>query len=963
VSRRESSGDDEARVAELVRALREAERELQRLTGGQLDAVTGAGGDAYLLASAQRDLRESEAEQRRAVEVQKAIFDALPAHVALVDERGVIVAVNEAWRRFGSANVLLSESYGVGADYLEVCDRATGDCAEEAAAAAAGLRAVLGGELPLFALEYPCHAPDERRWFRLMVTPLRSGEPGGAVVMHVNVTERRAAEEALRESERRYRMLFEDNPQPMWVFDLESLGFLAVNDAAVAKYGYSREQFAAMTVRDIRPAEEVPAFEMHLRSAGAETLRASIWNHRLADGRVIAVEIASHPVDFEGRPARLVMASDITDRLASDEALRASEQEQRRLAWELDLERRRLVAAQEVARLGSWETDLATLAVTWSETTHRIFETDPRSFAPTHERFVELVHPDDRARVDAAFHDSWATREVQTIEHRLLFPDGRVKHVEERWRTIVDADGRPIRALGTTQDITERRRAEERLAEQAALLDAAHEAILVKDLDDRIVFWSRGAERAYGWTREEAEGRASVDVLYAGDGAQVAAAMPRLLAEGQWQGEMRHRTRDGRERLVDVRWTLVRDASGAPKSVLSINNDVTERRHLEALLLRSQRLESIGTLAGGIAHDLNNVLAPILMSIELLREGETRGDRLDLLSTISSSAQRGADMVRQVLSFARGMHGTKARMDLRHVGRDVAKILRDTLPKNIEVELRFADELWPIDADPTQMHQVLMNLCVNARDAMPEGGRMVVTIENVAIDETYASAHPDARPGPYVLLKVADTGVGIPPEHHARLFEPFFTTKETGGGTGLGLPTVHTIVRGHGGFVHVYSEVGRGSKFKVYLPAAAEAAEAERFAIERGELPRGAGECVLVVDDEQSVRDVVRRTLERFGYRVLLAAHGAEAVALFAQRRSEVAVVLTDMSMPVMDGPATILALQALDPAVRVVGSSGLAANSHVAKAASAGVRYFVPKPYTAETLLRVLRQALDEPA
>jgi PAS domain S-box-containing protein len=758
------------------------------------------------------------------------------------------------------------------------------------------------------------------------------------------------------------RVAFDQSPQPMWVFDVESLRFLEVNDAAVATYGYTREQFLAMTIADIRPPEDRETLREAVDSSRDTAFKSSIWRHRLADGRVISVEVSSRPIELAGRPARLVLAIDVSERLAADAALRASEQEQRRLAWELDLERRRLVAAQEVARLGSWETDLTTLEVLWSEQTHRIFETDPRSFTPKHERFLELVHPDDRAAVDGAFRDSWSTREVQTIEHRVRLPDGRVKYVEEHWRTLADPDGSPVRAIGTTQDITERRLAEERLAEQAALLDAAHEAILVKDLDDRIVYWNQGAERTYGWSAEEAVGRTSAELIY-DDPAQIPPAVAAVLAEGRWQGALKHRTKDGRVRDIEASCTLLRDAEGAPKAVLSFNVDVTERRNLEALLLRAQRLESIGTLAGGIAHDLNNVLAPILMSIELLREGETRDDRLELLSTVASSAERGADMVRQVLSFARGMHGTKSTMDLRHVGRDVARILRDTLPKNVELDLRIARELWPISADPTQMHQVLMNLCVNARDAMPAGGRLTVAIENVTVDETYASLNPDAQPGAYVLLKVVDTGVGIPPEHHARLFEPFFTTKEPGSGTGLGLPTVHTIVRGHGGFVHVYSEVGKGAKFKVYLPAAAGAAEAERFEGERSELPRGEGECVLVVDDEESVREVVRRTLERFGYRVQLAAHGAEAVALFAQRRAEVAVVLTDMSMPVMDGPATILALQAIDPAVRIVGTSGLAANGHVAKAASAGVRHFVPKPYTAETLLRVLRQALDDPA
>jgi CheY-like chemotaxis protein len=351
------------------------------------------------------------------------------------------------------------------------------------------------------------------------------------------------------------------------------------------------------------------------------------------------------------------------------------------------------------------------------------------------------------------------------------------------------------------------------------------------------------------------------------------------------------------------------------------------------------------------------------MSIELLREGETRPDRLDLLATVASSAERGADMVRQVLTFARGMPGTKARMDLRDVGRDVARILRDTFPKNIEIELRFAEALRPIAADATQMHQVLMNLCVNARDAMPSGGTLRLAIDDVLIDEDYAEITPGCSPGPHVLLEVSDSGIGILPEHQARLFEPFFTTKEVshGSGSGLGLPTVHTIVRGHGGFITVYSEVGKGATFRVYLPATAESAAAERVTVDPRSLPRGQGECVLVVDDEPNVREIVRRILERFGYHVRLAANGAEAVALYAQFRSEIAIVLTDMSMPVMDGPATILALRALDPGVRIIGTSGLTANGQAAKAMQAGVRHFVPKPYTAETLLQVLRQALDD--
>ncbi|MCM2269588.1 MAG: PAS domain S-box protein [Thermoanaerobaculia bacterium] len=1032
-----------------------------------------------------------ESEQRRLAATQRAIFDALPAHVALVDARGVILEVNDAWRRFAAANALIGDACGVGVDYLAICDGASGECADEAAAAAAGLRGVLRGEQPYFTLEYPCHSPAEKRWFRLMVTPLQPGSVEGAVVMHVDVTERKLAEEALRDSERRYRLLFDHHPQPMWVFDLESLRFLAVNEAAVKTYGYSREQFLAMTIAEIRPTEDVAALRESVADAGVATLRASIWRHRRADGETFRVEVSSHPVEFAGRAARMVMAIDVTARLAAEEALRESEHELRRLAWQLDVERLRLVDAQAVAKVGSWETDLMSLAVTWSAETHRIFETDPAVLRPTHERFLELVHPDDRAAVDAAFAESLATRELRTIEHRLRLPDGRVKYVEERWQTFVDDDGRPVRALGTCQDITERRaaeealrtsnerfrllaratndaiwdwdlltdalwwnegfetlfgysrdeveptidswknrvhpddrarvvadveraiaagaefwsgeyryrhkdghwlyvldrghvirdvsgmrvrmiggmtdlterrRIEERLAEQAALLDAANEAILVKDLDDRVIYWNRGAERTYGRSAEQALGRRLGDLLER-DATAYGAAREALMRDGQWRGELRHRMPEGGERVVDVSWTLVRDALGAPRAVLSINTDVTDKKNLEAQLLRAQRLESIGTLAGGIAHDLNNVLAPILMSIELMKEGESRPDRLELLTTIEASAQRGADMVHRVLSFARGVEGTKARIDLRTVVRDAAKIVRDTFPKSVTLELRLADDLWRVSADATQMHQVLMNLCVNSRDAMPDGGFLTITVENVAIDETYASMNPESRPGPYVRLKVADTGVGIPPEHQERLFEPFFTTKEVGRGTGLGLPMVHTIVRGHGGFINVYSEPGKGAKFRVYLPAATASEEAERVVAERQELPLGRGECVLVVDDEESIRSVTQRTLERFGYRVLLAANGAEAVSLYSQRREEIDVVLTDMSMPIMDGATTIVALQSIDPGVRIVASSGLAVNAPLSKELGAGVRRFVPKPYTAETLLRALRQALSDEA
>ena len=508
----------------------------------------------------------------------------------------------------------------------------------------------------------------------------------------------------------------------------------------------------------------------------------------------------------------------------------------------------------------------------------------------------------------------------------------------------------------------ERQRADAQVREQAALLDAAHEAILVKDLEDGIIYWNKGAERLYGWTAREAVGQSSRVLLYK-DTAAFREAQHALLSRGAWDGEMVNGTKDGRELTVRVNWTLVLDAAGRPKSVLAINTDVTERKKLETQFLRSQRAESIGTLAGGIAHDLNNVLSPILMSVELLQGMATDETHRAILATVRSSAQRGADLVRQVLSFARGMEGRRVVVNLIHLTRDLVRVMQETFPKNIVIDFKSGGKLWTVTGDPTQLHQVVMNLCLNGRDAMPNGGRLTIRLENVSLDETYAGMNAEARPGPYVAVVIQDTGTGIPPEIQERVFEPFFTTKEVGKGTGLGLSTSLGIVKSHGGFIQVSSALGKGARFEVHLPAdpASEAADGESPEVAR--LPSGSGETILVVDDEEAIRTIAQHTLRRFGYQVLTASHGAEAVALYVRHQKEVAVVLTDMAMPIMDGPALIIALRSINPAVRVIGSSGRFSEGGEAKATGAGVRFFLPKPYTAEAIMRLLRAVLDEPA
>lgn len=493
----------------------------------------------------------------------------------------------------------------------------------------------------------------------------------------------------------------------------------------------------------------------------------------------------------------------------------------------------------------------------------------------------------------------------------------------------------------------------------SSLLDQARDAILVRDLDDHVRYWNQGATRLYGWTAEEALGRKVTELLKM-DVAAFSAGQGHMGQEGEWIGEISLRTRDGRDLVVESRWTAVRDAAGVPAGILVIDTDITERKRLEAQYLRAQRMESIGTLAGGIAHDLNNVLTPIAMSIDILRDSTTDPGSLEILDTIETSTQRGAALVRQVLTFARGMEGKRMVVGVRQLVDDVAHLARGTFPKTIVVSTEVEGDVASVIGEPTQLHQVLLNLVVNARDAMPAGGSLALGARNLQIDEPHAAMGPRARPGRYVGLQVSDTGEGIPPEVESRLFEPFFTTKEIGKGTGLGLSTALAIVRSHGGFITLSSEVGTGTTFTVHLPVGEVVETLAGKAA--GDLPRGRGELVLLVDDEAAVRSITQQALEANGYRVMAARDGAEAVAMYIPRQGDIAVVLTDVMMPVMDGLATVQALRRINPTVRIVAASGLNAGGSEPSLSEAGVRKFLPKPYTAETLLRTLREALDEP-
>jgi two-component system, cell cycle sensor histidine kinase and response regulator CckA len=405
---------------------------------------------------------------------------------------------------------------------------------------------------------------------------------------------------------------------------------------------------------------------------------------------------------------------------------------------------------------------------------------------------------------------------------------------------------------------------------------------------------------------------------------------------------------------------LFHPGESLPHAVITSFTDITEKKQLEAQFLRAQRLESLGTLAGGIAHDLNNILTPILGIVQLLPLKLPHLDERtqNLLNLLETSAQRGVDLVKQILSFTRGIEGKPNLFQIRHLVSEVRQIIQQTFPKSIEISIDLPEDLWMIAADATQLHQVFMNLCINARDAMPEGGVLSIAAENFWVDENYARMNLDAHIGPYVAITVTDTGMGIAPEILDRVFDPFFTTKEVGKGTGLGLSTVMGIVKSHRGFLQVESKVGKGTRFRIYLPAV----ESLETKTEEAIAPLGGhGELILVVDDESSIREITQASLEQSNYKVVTASDGIEAIAIYAKRKDEIRAILLDMMMPSLDSVTTILTLQQLNPNVKIIAVSGLATNDAVAKATSARVKCFLAKPFTAHEILNALQSVLQE--
>ncbi len=640
------------------------------------------------------------------------------------------------------------------------------------------------------------------------------------------LTLRSEATHRLEASEARYRRLFEGSPFPLWIFDNETGRFLTVNPAAIAQYGYSAEEFANMTIADIRPPEELPQLQRARAQHAREAVFSGVFRHRRKDGSNLWVEVRSHAVEFDGRPGRLVQAHDVTERTRAFEALRAAE------------ERHQLLS--RVTNEVIWEWDPSSGRLEVNEAFFTLFRYRPEEVGTDFEWFRARVHPDDHAAADVAIESAVRDRMTESLRRY------RFRRGDDTWASVED------RAV--------------------------------------IAYNSTGGVRVVGST-----------------------------------------------------------------------TDITDTLAINEQLAIAQRMEAVGRLAGGVAHDFNNLLTAIRGFAQFALDEQLPSSRArDDIEQILQAADRAATLTRQLLAFSRRQVLQPQVLNVNDVLINLQKILSRVLGEDVEVQFFLEPVLAPVVVDPGQLEQVIMNLVVNARDAMPEGGLLTIETTNARIDEAFAVTHFDAVPGDYVKISINDTGSGMTPEVIARIFEPFFSTKDRDRGTGLGLATSYGIIRQSGGYIGVYSEPGRGSTFKVFLPRATEVEHHEPRA-EPETLTRLQGsETILVIEDDDRVRRVSAGALVRSGYRVLEARSAEAALALFREHRDEIHLVVSDVVLPRMNGPALVRELQAIRPDIRVLYVSGYTENAINQMGTLEPSVELLEKPFAPDALVRRVRTVLD---
>ncbi len=632
----------------------------------------------------------------------------------------------------------------------------------------------------------------------------------------------------------------------------------------------------------------------------------------------------------------------------------------------LELSERQLKEAQRVAKLGSWAWEPVTGHVWWSDALFVLFGVDRESVAASFETFLKLVHSDDRPialrRVEAVL----AGADGFADDLRIVTPDGRLLWIHSQAQAKRDAAGNLIRMEGTDQDITERKRAEIALVEREAvyrlLADQMRDVVVLADADGTIRYISPSCEHLSGYTPVESQMLGLWYIVLPEDLPVVRAAWARCLKDEVVTFECRCRHRDGHQLWLETLLTPVRGTSGSVNQVISTKRDVTARRVAEERLRQSLKMEAVGLLAGGVAHDFNNLLTVIGGSTELVLSNlEPDSPNRGLLEDVFAAADRGASLTRQLLAFSRQQFVKPELFDLTAVVRDSCKMLGRLIGEDVRLITDFTGEVVTIEADRRQMEQVLMNLIVNARDAMPRGGRLTISTSAEDVGEAHPKRPALCPPGSYVRLSVADTGEGMPPEILDRIFEPFFTTKPTGKGTGLGLATVHGIVGQARGFVSVKSEVGRGTTFDVYFPKQQQLSDEGPSEV-GPDLPDRATELVMLVEDEPAVRKLAVSALRRKGFQVVEAESGSDALALYEKCQVPPSLLVTDVVMPDMSGPELAEVLTRQQPHLKVLYMSGYSSDAVLRHGVEEDRVEFLQKPYSLDNLVRAVHAVLKRP-
>jgi PAS domain S-box-containing protein len=886
------------------------------------------------------DLSSSEAHFR-------TIADSAPVIVWMTDTAGSCTYVSQSWYQFTGK----AKATGLGFGWLEAVHPDDRERAKVGFLLAAQKHESFRHEYRLRRHdgEYCWMIDTARPWLGV------GGELQGYIGTVVDISERvrdeakrKQAEAALRESEERYRLLFEAMDEGFCIIEV--------------LFDSQNEPF------DYRFLDLNPSFEQQtgLKDAKGKCVRELIPTLETFWFKTFGgVAMTGAPVRFEnyveemgswfdvfafrfGTPAHRQVAllfRDVTERHQAETALQESERKLRAV-FDSSFEFMGLLTVDGTV-VDANQTALMAIAGDRAAVIGQPFWETP---------WWAYV-PEQRLRLREAIKQA-ATGKIVQMETHHIWADGSLAWIDFSIKPVLDETGQVVMLVPEGRDITERKNAERKIREQAALLDIASDAISVRDLNQRILYWNQGAERLYGWRAAEALGQAAYELL-GRNTDEHHEMMPVLLECGEWRGELEKFTKTRQAVTVSARWTLVNDEAGQPKFILSVETDITAKKSLEAQFYQAQRLESLGRLASGIAHDLNNVFTPILTISQLLRltQRNLSDKAQDQLRLLEDSAKRGASMVQQILSITRSSSGVAAEVDLGVLLQDLGSMLEQSLPRHIDLLLPdFRPEaLSPqlrVSADPTQLHQVLMNLCVNARDAMPEGGTLTIAAEAIEVDAVTAQAYLDAQVGQYVRLTVADTGTGIDPDVRDRIFDPFFTTKAPGRGTGLGLATVLGIVRASGGFLQVVSDLGAGTQIHIYLPAiTGSTTDDGAHAPDPDDPHRGQGELLLLVEDDDAIQQAVRSLLASYNYGVLVANDGFEALDYFAQQPPN--LVVLDVMMPGMDGITLIPRLKALQPDLKIIATSGLP--TYHEPTLAAGASAFLLKPYDLTDLLATI--------